>query len=71
MSDLANLGAEAKIKYLDGDFIIEVPGTHVFCAVTGKPILMEMLRYWNVDFQEPYIDAAASLQAEQQRHPNT
>ena len=30
MSDLANLGAEAKIKYLDGDFIIEVPGTHVF-----------------------------------------
>ena len=67
MSDLANLGAEAKIKYLDGDFIIEVPGTHVFCAVTGKPILMEMLRYWNVDFQEPYIDAAASLQAEQQR----
>ena len=71
MSDLANLGAEAKIKYLDGDVIIEVPGTHVFCAVTGKPILMEMLRYWNVDFQEPYIDAAASLQAEQQRHPNT
>jgi len=72
MSDLVNLGAEAKVKYLDGDFIIEVPGTHVFCAVTGKPILMEMLRYWNVDFQEPYIDAAASLQAEQQRQlPDT
>ena len=67
MSNLVNLGAEAKVKYLDGDFIIEVPGTHVFCAVTGKPILMEMLRYWNVDLQEPYIDAAASLQAEQQR----
>lgn len=67
MSDLVNLGAEAKVKYLDGDFIIEVPGTHVFCAVTGKPILMEMLRYWNVDLQEPYIDAAASLQTEQQR----
>ena len=72
MSDLVNLGAEAKLKYLDGDFIIEVPGTHVFCAVTGKPILMEMLRYWNVDLQEPYIDAAASLQAEQQRQlPDT
>ena len=69
MSDLVNLGAEAKVKYLDGDFIIEVPGTHVFCAVTGKPILMEMLRYWNVDLQEPYIDAVASLQAEQQRQP--
>ena len=67
MSDLINLGAVAKVKYLDGDFIIEVPGTHVFCAVTGKPIMMEMLRYWNVDLQEPYIDAAASLQAEQQR----
>ena len=72
MSDLVNLGAEAKVKYLDGDFIIEVPGTHVFCAVTGKPILMEMLRYWNVDLQEPYIDAAASLQAAQQRQlPDT
>ena len=72
MSDLVNLGAEAKVKYLDGDFIIEVPGTHVFCAVNGKPILMEMLRYWNVDLQEPYIDAAASLQAEQQRQlPDT
>ncbi len=72
MSDLVNLGAEAKVKYLDGDFIIEVPGTHVLCAVTGKPILMEMLRYWNVDLQEPYIDAAASLQAEQQRQlPDT
>ena len=72
MSDLVNLGAEAKVKYLDGDFIIEVPGTHVFCAVTGKPILMEMLRYWNVDLQEPYVDAAASLQAEQQRQlPDT
>ena len=72
MSDLVNLGAEAKVKYLDGDFIIEVPGTHVFCAVTGKPILMEMLRFWNVDLQEPYIDAAASLQAEQQRQlPDT
>ena len=72
MSDLVNLGAEAKVKYLDGDFIIEVPGTHVFCAVTGKTILMEMLRYWNVDLQEPYIDAAASLQAEQQRQfPDT
>ena len=72
MSDLVHLGAEAKVKYLDGDFIIEVPGTHVFCAVTGKPILMEMLRYWNVDLQEPYIDAAASLQAEQQRQlPDT
>ena len=72
MSDFVNLGAEAKVRYLDGDFIIEVPGTHVFCAVTGKPILMEMLRYWNVDLQEPYIDAAASLQAEQQRQlPHT
>ena len=72
MSDLVNLGAEAKVKYLDGDFIIEVPGTHVLCAVAGKPILMEMLRYWNVDLQEPYIDAAASLQAEQQRQlPDT
>ena len=71
MSDLVNLGAEAKVKYLDGDFIIEVPGTHVFCAVTGKPILMEMLRYWKVDLQEPYIDLRLASGRQQRQLPDT
>lgn len=57
------LGAVAEISYLDGDFDIVRPGTHVVCAVTGKPIALDMLRYWSVSRQEAYIDADASLQA--------
>ncbi len=65
--DLQNtkLGAVAEIRYLDGDFEIMRPGTHVICAVTGKPILLELLRYWNVERQEAYLDAQTSLTAHQ------
>ncbi len=57
------LGTVAEISYLDGDFEINRPGTHVMCAVTGKPVRLEMLRYWSVARQEAYIDAASALQA--------
>ncbi|OLP54534.1 hypothetical protein BJF92_03785 [Rhizobium rhizosphaerae] len=55
---------EAKVRYLDGDFQIVLPGSHVVCAVTGRVIPMEELRYWSVARQEPYIDAAAAFEAE-------
>ncbi|MCO6177247.1 MULTISPECIES: DUF2093 domain-containing protein [Ciceribacter] len=55
---------EAKIRYLDADFQILSPGSYVVCAVTGKPILIDELRYWSVARQEPYVDAAASFEAE-------
>jgi|TARA_Y100000389_G_scaffold168235_1_gene173811 hypothetical protein len=58
------MGGEAKIKYLDGDFDVILPGNHVICAVTGQPISLEDLRYWSVDRQEAYADADASMQAE-------
>lgn len=54
-------GGEARIRYLDGDFQILAPGAFVRCAVTGLPIPLSELRYWNVDRQEAYIDAAAAL----------
>ncbi|MGC6512745.1 MAG: DUF2093 domain-containing protein [Parvibaculales bacterium] len=57
------LGAVAELSYMDGDFDVVRPGTHVMCAVTGQPIPLEMLRYWSVALQEAYIDADASLQA--------
>ena len=63
MTETSKLGAVAKIIYLDGDFEVDTPGTHVLSAVTGKPILLHMLRYWNVARQEAYIDAAASFEA--------
>lgn len=52
---------EAHIKYLDGDFRIVRPGAFVRCAVTGEPIPIEELRYWDVDLQEAYLDPQAKL----------
>lgn len=57
-------GGEAKIKYLDGDFEVMMPGAFVTCAITGQQITLDNLRYWSVDRQEAYLDAEASMQAE-------
>ena len=45
----------AKIKYLPNNFQILEPGDHVICAVSGKPISLDKLNYWNVDLQEAYF----------------
>ena len=55
--------SEAVIRYLDGDFVVVRPGSFVRCAITGKPIPVDDLKYWNVDRQEPYVDADAALEA--------
>lgn len=55
---------EAKIRYLDADFQILTPGTFVTCAITGRPVLVDELKYWSVARQEAYVDAVASLEAE-------
>lgn len=54
--------AEALVRFLDGDFRIVKPGAFVRCAVTGQPILIEELRYWDVDRQEAYATPEALLQ---------
>ncbi len=53
---------EAVVEYLDGEFRVSRPGAFVRCAVTGTPIPLEELRYWNVDLQEPYASPAAKLE---------
>ncbi|RIJ21366.1 DUF2093 domain-containing protein [Henriciella barbarensis] len=53
-------GGEARLHYLDGDIEVIEPGDYVTCAVTGRKIPMAALRYWSVDHQEAYIDAAAA-----------
>ncbi|MGK6313971.1 DUF2093 domain-containing protein [Neorhizobium sp. DT-125] len=55
---------EAKIRYLDGDYQILAAGSYVVCAMTGTQIPIDELRYWSVARQEPYVDCAASLEAE-------
>ena len=60
--------SEAKILYLDGDYQIIAPGSYVRCAVSGKPILLDELRYWSVLRQEAYFDALVSFEREAQSY---
>lgn len=55
---------EAKIRYLDADYQVLSPGTFVRCAVTGRPIPLDELKYWSVSRQEAYTDVEASLKRE-------
>lgn len=54
----------AKLHYLPYSFRVLSPGDHVLCAVTGKKLMLEDLRYWSVARQEPYADAEISARAE-------
>ena len=58
-------GRAARLQYMAGTFRMLSDGDHVRCAVTGVEILLEELRYWSVQRQEAYVDAAASLAADQ------
>lgn len=53
---------EAKVRYLDADFQIVRPGDFVRCAMTGRAIRLEDLRYWSVERQEPYASAQVGMQ---------
>lgn len=63
---MSGSGRIARLHYLPGTFRLLSNGDHVICAVTGLPIPLDELRYWSVERQEAYVDAAASLKAEQQ-----
>ncbi len=52
---------EAKVRYGDNSFEVVRPGDFVRCAVSGEPIALQNLRYWNVRLQEAYKDAETSL----------
>ena len=52
---------EAHVEFLDGDLRVLRPGSFVRCAVTGEPIAMDDLRYWDVDRQEAYSSPEAKL----------
>ncbi len=61
---MSGRGREAKIRYLAGTFRLLSDGDHVRCAETGVRIPLDELRYWSVERQQAYADAAASLAAE-------
>jgi len=54
--------APATLHYGDGEFVVLKPGRFVACAVSGKPVPLEILRYWSVARQEPYAGAGQALQ---------
>lgn len=61
---------QAKVRYLDADFQVIEDGSFVTCAVSGKPIKLADLTYWNVDRQEAYAspqDAFARYQETEAR----
>jgi hypothetical protein len=57
-------GSEARLRYLDGDYQVLRSGAFVTCAVSGLPIALEDLRYWNVARQEPYASARIAMDRE-------
>jgi hypothetical protein len=62
---MSGAGRPARVHYLPGTFRLLSEGDHVVCAVTGSRIPLQELRYWSVERQEAYVDAKASLSAEQ------
>ncbi len=58
-----NPGRPARLRYTLNSFEVLSPGDHVVCAVTGKRIPLDLLRYWSPAAQEPYADAVAATEA--------
>lgn len=58
---LFGLKGEARVRYMDGEYQVVSHGDFVVCAVTGQTIALADLRYWNVELQEAYATAEASL----------
>jgi hypothetical protein len=64
-------GREARLRYVQGSFLILSQGDYVVCAATGVHIALADLRYWSVDNQEPYANAYAATQAHEARQVRT
>lgn len=60
--DRAFAGNEiAVVHYGDGELAVLKPGRFVICAVSGKRIPLDALRYWNPTLQEAYAGPAEAL----------
>ena len=62
---MSGSGRAARVHYMAGTYRLLSDGDHVVCAVTQERIPLHQLRYWSVARQEAYVDAEASLRAEQ------
>lgn len=55
-------GDMATIHYGEGEYAVISPGRYVLCAVSGRPIPLEALRYWSHTLQEAYAGPAEAFQ---------
>ena len=53
---------QASLHYGDGEYAVLKPGRVVLCAVSGKPIPLEILRYWSSSLQEAYAGPGEAFQ---------
>lgn len=60
---MSNRSRAAKLHYLPGTFRMLSPGDHVVCAVSGRTIPLEELRYWSAERQEAYASAEIAVEA--------
>ena len=60
---MSNTDRPARLHYMANGFRVLSPGDHVVCAVTGKRIALDDLRYWSVAKQEAYATAAIATEA--------
>ena len=56
---MSNTDRPARLLYMANGFRVLSPGDHVVCAVTGRRIALEDLKYWSAARQEAYADAEA------------
>lgn len=52
----------ATLHFADGEFAVLRAGRFVACAVSGRAIPLEIVRYWSVEHQEAYAGPAEALQ---------
>jgi hypothetical protein len=57
-----DMDGPALLHYGDGEFVVLKPGGHVVCAVSGRRVPLDALRYWSVERQEAYAGAHEALQ---------
>lgn len=64
----APLPGQAVLHYDDGDYTIMRPGQFVICAISGRQIPLDALRYWNPRTQEAYASVAEATEAWRRLH---
>ena len=58
---LAGANGPAMVRYGDGEFTVLRAGGYVLCAVSGRKIPLDDLRYWSPGLQEAYAGPTEAL----------